>query len=193
VFRRLLPALLVMPLCAPAVELHLQFGALERMLSDQLFTQDGRRYVRGSKTTKCNFAYLEKPKVQGDGGRLRIHARFTGRSAMNLLGGCVGLGDAFDLTIAATPQYRDGNIVLKDVVVTSDSKTGYYIRRVCEAMKASLGRDFRYPISVEAQKALEDPGNQPAYKRELKHFNVTDIQVTTDALVLAIDFELTVR
>ena len=178
---------------ARAVELHLQFGALERILADQVFTQEGRRYVHGSQGAKCNFAYLEKPRVHATAGRLVIHARFTGRSAANFLGQCVGLGDAFDLTITATPHYHDGHIGLKDIEVSSDSRTGFYIRRVCAGMKTSLGRDFRYPIDPAAQKLLEDPDSQPSYKRELRHFKVTEIRVTDDALVLVIDFELTVR
>jgi len=35
---------------------------------------------------------------------------------------------------------------------------------------------------------LEDPGAQKSYPRELGDFHVTDIRVTNDALVLAIDF-----
>jgi hypothetical protein len=178
---------------ARAVELHWQFGAIERMLADQVFTQEGRRYVHGDRMAKCNFAYLEKPRVQGEAGRLRIRARFTGRSALNVLGQCVGLGDAFDVVIAARPVYKDGNIGLADVAVTSDGHTGFYIRRVCAALAASLGRDFRYPVAAEARKALEDTGAQPAYRRELRDFRVTGIQVTGEALVLALDFELTVR
>jgi hypothetical protein len=190
---RLPAVLLLLASCAPAVELRLEFGALERILSAQLFTQEGRRYVRGSQAARCNFAYLEKPHVHGDNGRLRIQARFTGRSALNVLGQCVGMGDAFDLTITATPQYRAGNISLRDVVATSDSRTGFYIRRVCAALSSSLARDFKYPIAVEAQRALEDPGAQPQYKRELRNFQVSEIRVTGDALVLVLDFQLTVK
>src|SRR5271165_3390695 len=94
-----------------AVELHLQFGALERMIAEAVFTQDGRRYVYHDKSNKCNFAYLEKPQIQGAGGRLRIRAKFTGRSALNVIGQCVGLGDAFMVVVTAVPQYRNGNIV----------------------------------------------------------------------------------
>ena len=61
------------------------------MLARQVFTQDGRRYVHNDKTNKCNFAYLEKPQVRGGGGKLNIRARFTGRSAVNMFGQCVGL------------------------------------------------------------------------------------------------------
>jgi len=68
---------------ARGVELQIQYNALERMLAETVFTQDGRRYVHGDKNNKCNFAYLENPRVSGDTGRLTIRARFTGRSALN--------------------------------------------------------------------------------------------------------------
>src|SRR5579863_2040803 len=123
---------------APAVELHLQYGALERMIAETVFTQDGRRYVHNDKSNKCNFAYLEKPQILGVDGHLRIRAKFTGESALNLAGQCVGLGDAFVVVVTATPQYKDGNIVLQNVVATSENKTGIYIRRVCTILGASL-------------------------------------------------------
>ncbi len=179
--------------CAAAVELHIQFGALERMLTEQVFSQEGRRYVHGSKTNKCNFAYLEKPQVRGEGGRLRMKARFTGRSALNVVGQCVGLGDAFDVVITAVPVYKNGAIALQEVKATSEGKSGYYIRRVCVAMQASLAKDFKYALEAEAQKLLEEGAAQPGYKREVRKFAAPDIRVTNDALVLQVDFELTVK
>src|SRR5215831_12507643 len=91
----LILALIVCPSAARAVELHLQYGALERMIAEAVFTTDGKRYVHNDKTNKCNFAYLEKPQIQGVDGHLKIRAKFTGRSALNVIGQCVGLGDAF--------------------------------------------------------------------------------------------------
>lgn len=182
------------PNTARAISLNLQFGALERMLAEQVFTQDGRRYVHGDKSNKCNFAFLEKPQVQGDGnGHLRIRARFTGRSALNLVGQCVGLGDAFSLVVTATPQYRDGNIVLQNVTAVSEGKSGIYIRRVCAVLSASLARDFKYPLAAEAQRILEDASAQPGYKREVRRFQVPAIRVSADALVIEVEFELTVK
>ncbi|MGB9454940.1 MAG: hypothetical protein WCB12_02790 [Bryobacteraceae bacterium] len=178
---------------AGAVEVHLQFGALERMLAKQVFTQDGRKYVKGSAKTRCNFAYLEHPQFQGKDGRLVIRARFSGRSSLNMFGQCVGLGDAFTVVITAAPVFQQGNVALAGVTAVSEGKSGFYIRRVCAALASSLARDFRYPLAAEAQRALEDPGMQPDYRRELRQFRVTEIRVTGDALVLVVDFELTVR
>ena len=178
---------------APAVELHIQFGALERMLSEQVFTEEGRRYVHGNQSAKCNFAYLEKPKIQADAGRLKIQARFTGRSALNMFGQCVGMGDAFDLVVTARPDYKNGSLRLQDVKVLSDGKNGFYIRRVCSAMEASLARDFRYPLEKTATAILEDNTAQPGYKRELKSFDVSEVRVSAEALILVLDYRLTVK
>ncbi len=175
------------------MELHIRFNALERMMAEQAFTEEGRRYVKGDKKTRCNFAYLEAPKVTGEAGRLRITARFTGRSALNMFGQCVGMGDAFNVAITASPQFKDGNLRLQDVRVGSDGKNGFYIRRVCAAMTESLTRDFKYPLAEAAKATLEDPGSQPAYKREVRNFSVSAIRVSADSLVLSIDFELTVK
>jgi hypothetical protein len=193
---RLAAALLLAASLAPrarAVELHLSFGALERMLAEQVFTQEGRRYVRGDKSNRCNFAYLESPRVGGEAGRLRIRARFSGRTSLNMLGQCVGLGDAFDVVIDTRPQYKNGAIRLADVVVSSDGKTGFYIRRVCAALQASLGRDFAYPLENTARDLLENAGVQPGYKREMRNFTVPEIRVAPDAIVLVLDFELAVK
>jgi hypothetical protein len=173
---------------AAAVELHIQFGALERMLAEQVFTEEGRRYVKGDRATRCNFAYLEAPHIESDGPRLRIHARFTGRSALNVLGQCVGLGDAFPVVITARPVYRDGQLRLAEVAASSENRSGLYIRRVCAALAAGLPRDFHYPLETEARKTLEDPG-----RRELQNFRVPDVRVENGALVLVVEFDLKVK
>jgi hypothetical protein len=190
---KLAAMLVALPAALAAVEVHIQFAALERLLTEQVFTNEGRRYVRGDKTNKCNFAYLEKPEVRGEGGRLRMRARFTGRTALNVAGQCVGLGDAFEVTVTALPLYQDGAIGLQDVKVTSERKGGYYIRKVCAALQASLAKGFTYPLAAAMQRALEDPATLPAYKREVRKFTVPEIRVTSDALVLQVEFELTVK
>ena len=174
------------------VELSIHFSALKRMLAEEVFTQDGRRYVKGTKDTRCSFAYLENPEIGADNGRLRMKARFTGRSALDLLGRCVGLGDAFDATIVGTPQYRDGYIGLKDVAVDGSGRSSYYIRRVCAALKRTLERDIRYSAVADAKRFFE-ASSSPTYPRQLDRFTVTAIRVAPEALILTLDFALSVH
>src|ERR1019366_6290019 len=88
-FLKLIP-LLLLSSSAFAAELELRYSALERILAEQLFTVDGRHYVRGNPSTRCQFAFLEKPHIDSerfdkDQFRLRVKARFSGRSAFDLL------------------------------------------------------------------------------------------------------------
>jgi hypothetical protein len=189
----------LLPSCL-AAELELRFAALERIVAAQLFTQDGRHYVRGSRTTRCQFAYLETPHIDSDQGRLRVQARFSGRSALDLMGRCVGLGDSFDLTITGTPAARNGAIVLRDVKV-STPRDSYYIRRVRTALTQSISKDFKIEVRDQARHLLEQsdetsPNAVPKdalYKQELAAFDLGEIRVTPDALVLVIEFRLVVK
>lgn len=174
-----------------STELRLQFSALQRMLAEQAFTQDGRRYVKGTPQSRCSYAYLEHPVVDAAGdGRLRIRARFSGRSAIDVLGHCLGFGDDFDVTITATPIFKDGVVRLGTVQV-QPAVDGVYARRVSRALAESLPAQFAYPAAQEARRLIETPSVE-GYRRELRRFDVTRVSVAPDALVLSIDFELTV-
>lgn len=192
--RILLAVLFAFP--AMAASLELRYDALERIVAEQLFTQEGRRYVRGSQATKCQFAYLEAPHVSADNGRLRVTAKFSGRSALDLLGHCVGMGDSFDLTVTASPIPRNGAVALKDVKVTT-VRDSYYIRRVRAALADSIAKGFKIDVLDQARKLLEQPRDpaapKPSYTRELTDFQLGDVQVTPDALVLVVEFRLVVK
>lgn len=190
--RQSLILLALVPALAQATEIRLSFGVLERLLAQQLFTEDGRKYVKGNKSARCNFAYLEHPKIWGKDGRLSIKARFTGKAAIDLMGRCVGTGDAFDLTVTGVPYFSNGNIAFKDVAIETD-RDGFYIRRVKVVLRETLSKEFKYSLANDAKRLMEqqDPG-QP-YQRKLIRFDVSAIQVANDALVLAVDFVLSVQ
>ena len=179
-------------------ELEIHYTAIQKILAQEVFTQDGRRYVKGGPAAKCSFAYLEHPELHGDNGRLVLKAHFTGRSALDVLGRCIGLGDSFDVYITASPYYHNQSIGLKDVKVESrtphgEPRTGYYIRRVCAALGDSLRKQFDYPVAGQAKKLLEQTAPQAVYRQELLDFKVPQIQVGPDALVVTIDFRLAVK
>jgi len=183
---------------AHAAELEIHYTAIEKILAQEVFTQDGRRYVRGSPAAKCSFAYLEHPELRGVDGRLSLKARFTGRSALDVFGHCIGLGDSFDVYITAMPYYHNQSIGLKDVRVEGRApqgapRTGYYVRRVCAALGDSLRKQFEYPVGDQARRILEQTAPQAAYRQELLDFSVPRIQVTPEALIVTLDFRLAVK
>jgi hypothetical protein len=174
-------------------DLEIRYSALERMVAAQMFTQEGRRYVHGSQAAKCQYAYLEAPKLSAAGDRLQVSARFSGRSAMDLFSRCVGMGDSFNLTLTAVPVPRKGAIAFQNTQV-STPKDSYYIRRVRSAMMATFDKDFKIDIRDQARRLLEQPTSTGSlYQQELKDLDLTGIRVTADALVLVVDFRLVVK
>ncbi len=86
-----------------------------------------------------------------------IRAHFSGRTARNFFGKCVGLGDSFNAQIAAAPYYRDGLIGLREVRVDSIDRDGVYIRLVRSALAYSLEHDFAYRIFDDAKRDFGGP------------------------------------
>jgi hypothetical protein len=175
-----------------SADLEIRYSALERMVAAQMFTQEGRRYVRGNQAAKCQFAYLEAPKLSALGDRLQVAARFSGRSAMDLFSRCVGMGDSFNVTVTAVPVPRKGAIAFQDTQV-STAKDSYYIRRVRSAMMRTFDQDFKIEIRDPARRLLEQPASGALYQQELKDLDLNAIRVTPDALVLVVDFKLVVK
>jgi hypothetical protein len=193
--RYLAMGILLALLASPALpaDLEIRYSALERMIAAQMFTQEGRRYVRGNQSAKCQYAYLEAPKLTPAGDHLQMAARFSGRSAMDLFSRCVGMGDSFNLTITALPVPRKGGIAFQDTQI-STPKDSYYIRRVRSAMVKSFNQEFKIDIRDQARRLLEQPASSSAaFQQELKDLDLTGIRVTPEALVLVIDFKLVVK
>jgi len=176
-----------------ASEVELSYSSLQRMLANQLFSQDGRKYVRGSQTTKCSYAYLENPRVGEAGGRLRVESKFSGRSALNMFGKCVGMGDSFDLIILATPIYKGGAMEFKNVYVETRGRETFYTRQVRNALAKTLDSQLRWPIEGLAKTILESSTTALPVQKRLMRFDVTAITVQKDSLLLTVDFRLQVK
>jgi hypothetical protein len=185
--------LLLLAWPASALEMRVQYPALERLLGQQLFTQDGRRYVQGTDDRKCNYAYLEKPKIGEWNGRLVIRARFIGKAALGMFGKCVGIGDSFDLTLVGTPVYQSGVITLKDVQASTNGHDTMYSRRVMKGLQQALTKDIGYPAESDAKKILEQSREGQPFQQSLSNFEISAVRATPNALVLVLDFVLTVK
>lgn len=184
---------LAAPLVLHAAEVRLTFPAIGRLMADQVFTQEGRKYVSGGKDRRCDNAYLESPAAGEWNGQLIVKARFSGRKGLDVFGRCVGLGDAFDLTVAATPLVKHGKLVLADVRIDSGGKDSFYIRRVRKALAESLEKEFSLDVASRAREMLEEKSPKAGFHRQLSGFEFRQVKVTRDAVVLDIDFALTVE
>ena len=175
-----------------AVDLELRFGALERLVGEQMFTAEGRRYVQGSKDQKCKYAYLERPKLSAAGDRLQLKVNFTGKTALWMFGKCVGVGDAFELTVTAMPVAKNGTIAFEQFVV-STPRDSFYIKRVRTALVETLNKQFKIDIMEQAKKLIEAPHQIGTFQQEIRDLKLGGVRVAPDSLVLAVDFKVIVK
>lgn len=171
----------------------MQYSAIQKVLAQQMFGEEGKLYVKGTPTNHCSFAYLENPMLAGADGNIEIRAHFSGKNATSFFGRCWGMGDTFDLRVIAVPYFVDGLIRLRNVNVETAGRDTFYARKVREHIIADLPKKFEYRVTDEAKRILErKPSNEP-YQQQLQNFQVSQIKVTPEALVLWLEFTLIVK
>ena len=148
--------------------------------------------MQGAKDQKCRFAFLEKPHLSGAGEQLQLKVNFSGKTALDMLGHCVGVGDQFELTILAKPKIDNG-VIAFDQFQVSTPRDSFYIRRVRTALVETLNKQFRIDIMAQARKLIEVPQQVGAYRQEIKDLKLTAVRVAGDALVLGVDFRVIVK
>lgn len=179
-------------LCAQ-VEIHLSYGLLQNIVAAQVFSEDGRKYVKGNKQEKCTFAYLENPRIAEAGGKIEVRAKFSGRSALNVLGQCVGVGDSFDATIRMTPYADKATLRLKDIEVSGGPKPGLYARRVCKALAETLPGVLIYDLAPDFKRALEAEQPGVPFRKSVDGVAVRAVRVSKESLILDLAFRLLLR
>jgi hypothetical protein len=184
--RRLL-LLLLAALPSLAIELEIRFPLLEKQLSEALFTQDGRRYVKGTPKSRCNFAFLANPHFSSRDGSLLIRATFTGRSSLDVLGKCVGFGDSFDFEVLSGLTTTNGTLTLTKPKVTLLNRDTFYARKVRQALEGSLADAVKYPIRDEVRKLLAAASQSSPYKITIGKLEIRSITIEKDAVILDVD------
>lgn len=172
---------------ALAIEIEIRFPLLEKQLSQQLFTNDGKRYVRGDPKSRCNFAYLAEPHFGSKDGKLLITAKFTGRSSMDVFGRCLGFGDSFQFEISSDLTTKDGTLLLLSPRIKGISRDTFYSRQVLKALQGSIGDAIRYPIRDELRKLLATGSAASPYKITISRLEIRGIQILPDALLVDVD------
>jgi len=178
---------LLLILALNAIEIEIRFPLFEKQLSQQMFTQDGRKYVKGTPRTKCNFAYLAEPHFSSREGKLLIQARFTGKSSMDLFGKCVGFGDSFGFEILSGLTTKEGALLLDQPTVKILSKDSFYSRQVLKALQKNIGEAIRYPIRDEMRKLLANGSASAPYKVTIPKLEIRNIQILKDSLLVDVD------
>ena len=179
-------ALLAWAGAAPAAEIVLELAALDKLVAQALFANAGRYdIVKGP----C-FAYLEKPSVTIQNGRLRIRSHLASHLGVVAGASCVGMGFTSWTEVSGKPVARGGSVVLADVRI--DKVEDPNVRLLLESgLVPALPRAFEFDVLKAVRSMLQGSGGQ--IQANVAAFNIDSVTAADDKLAVKFDFTLLAR
>lgn len=176
-----------------AVELKISSGALERTLDTQLFSKDeGRFYLRGDTHSAC-YVVADSPHVAFSGERVLVHVHVHAKLGTAVHGQCLGIDLSRDVDVSIAPEADGETIGFHDARIERLSGSReldiilmpFLSRRIPSSMKVNAADQLRQVFS----KSTEATG----YSMSLDRLLIHSMAVQTDALVIDVDGEVSVK
>jgi hypothetical protein len=175
-------------LCAfagPALASELIIGreALQTLVVTSIFKQEGRwNLVKG----KC-FAYLERPHVALDAGRVVIDAHLSSRLGVTVGDSCVGADLASDVRLSGKLAGSGSRLEINDIHI--DSVQDESTRSVVELLQSATGGSLPKSVDIDILPLLK-PVSVPGMDIKVSATNLAISAVSTRADAVDIEFEV---
>ena len=182
----------VSPVSSAATTFDVAYGAILKLLHQQVYRYQGRAYLEGNAQSPCAYAYLEQPRINAQADRLTLASLFVGRAALEVSGECLGTDEArFWAHISGVPRYENGMIVLTDATISVPENV--YSEVIRNYFQTSLAPLLRYPLLSEVRQQIIELSAQTPYRLELVALDVPSIILDTHQMRITIDATLRIH
>lgn len=171
---------------AAAAEIVLERSALDKLVLQTVFTNNGRHdLVKGP----CA-AYLDRPSVVIEGGRIRIRSHLTARVGVVDGRSCMGVAIASWTVASGRPVARGGSIVLTDLRI--DQVDDPNLRLLVDSgLLTALPRLIEFDVRRAVQGMLQDSSGQ--FQAEVETLAIDAVIAADDRLSVRFDFRLVAK
>jgi hypothetical protein len=130
---------------AAASDLSLGPAAIQKIVAQQLFTEQGRWYLLDN--GPC-YAYFDHPKTHLTDGRLVLNAHLTARIGIQIGANCAGTDMASNVTISAKPIGKGSSLTLDDIRFdrVDDSSSRDAINAIQQIAPQALPKAFSFDL-----------------------------------------------
>jgi hypothetical protein len=173
---------------ATASELVIGREALQTVMVASLFKDQGRWYlVKG----KC-FAYLERPNVALDSGRVIINAHLSSRLGLTVGDACMGTELMSDVRVSGKLVGSGTHIEIDDIRI--DNVQDENTRKVIDLLQSATGGSLPKSANIDLLPLLK-PTSVPGTDIKVSATNLAIAKVTTltDAVDVEFEVKLTAR
>ncbi len=169
-----------------AAEIVFEHSAVDKLLAQTMFTNNGRHdLVKGP----CS-AYLDRPSVVIEGGRIRIRSHLTARVGVIDGRSCVGLAIASWTVASGRPVARGASVVLTDLRI--DQVDDPNLRLLVESgLLAALPRAIELDMRQAVRGMLQNNSGQ--FQAEVDTLIIDSVVAADDKLSIRFDFRLVAK
>jgi len=188
VFRRRVAWVACLGLCgfvgrAIASELVIGREALQTLIEQSVFKDQGRWYlVKG----KC-YAYLERPHVALQAGRVIIDGHLSSRLGLTVGDSCVGTELMSDVKVSGKLVGSGTRVEIDDIRI--DNVQDESTRKIIDLLQSATGGSLPKSANLDLLPLLK-PTNVPGTDIKVSATNLAIASVTTLADAVAVDFEV---
>lgn len=182
----LLAGLLLGAGAASAAEIVLELSAVDKLVAQGLFSNAGRYDLAKG---PC-FAYLDRPSVTVQNGRVRIRSHLSARLGVVAGASCVGVAFASWTEVSGKPVPKGGSVVLADIRV--DKVEDPNVRLLLESgLVPALPRGVELDVLKSVRSMLQSNGGQ--FQATVDAFAIDSVTAADDKLSVKFDFLLVAR
>ncbi len=157
--------------------------ALQTLIEASVFKDQGRWYLAKG---KC-YAYLERPRVALDAGRVIIDAHLSSLLGLTVGGSCVGTELMSDVKVSGKLVGSGTHIEIDDIRI--DNVQDESTRQIIELLQSATGRSLPKSANLDLLPLLK-PTNVPGTDINVSATNLAVARVTTLADAVDVDFEV---
>jgi hypothetical protein len=171
---------------AAAAEIVLEHSAVDKLLAQTLFTNNGRHDLMKGPCA----AYLDRPSVVIEAGRIRIRSHLTARVGVVDGRSCVGLAIASWTLVSGRPVARGASVVLTDLRI--DQVDDPNLRLFVESgLLAALPRAIELDMRQAVRGMLHNNSGQ--FQAEVDTLTIESVVAADDKLTIRFDFRLVAK
>lgn len=171
---------------ARAVGIRISPEALERTLHKQLFTADGRYYIKGKPDSAC-YVYAEDPKVTFHDDRVWVHLKTHSKLGTSIRGACLGVSLSAEADVSLAPDAEGETIGFRDVRIEHLNTSKELNIFLVPFLNGKLPQKMQLNAADLLRQALSQSANASGYTITLDDLKIHSMQV--DHNLLNVDFD----
>ena len=172
---------------AAASELSLGPNAIQKIVSEQLFNQQGRWYVLDN--GPCH-AFFDHPKTHLTDGRLVLKAHLSARIGLQIGDSCAGTDMAANVTISARPVGKGSSLTLEDIRFdrVDDGASRDALNAIQQLAPEALPKAFSFDL---LGRVLDKSISAVGIPVEVTRFRILATETKPEAVRITYDMTLT--